>query len=147
MNQKTTLRIPQFSNLKARDLLKLLFNGVFFLIYDFKKHFKPCFIILHFKFVVSFFDVTNKLMIPYLIRLMNDQIGTFCKYIQIFVSYNNCYFQQVIFIWIQTSHFTIDPNQVGIFDSFCSLKSKSVYNQNYFLQFDKLQFYGVIICL
>ena len=54
-HQKTNLKCC----IKARDLLKALFNGVFFLIYYFKKHFKPCFFILkalkdilqHFKFV------------------------------------------------------------------------------------------------
>ena len=56
------------------SLLKPLYNGVLFLIHYFKKHFKPCFFILRaFKtfcstsnswigeFVVSFFDVTNRL--------------------------------------------------------------------------------------
>ena len=66
-NETTNSPIHQFTNLKcgtkAREPFKPLFNGVFFLIYYFKKRFKPCFFILkalkdilqHFKFVNWFF--------------------------------------------------------------------------------------------
>ena len=74
-NETKNSPIHQLMNLKccikARELLKPLFNGVLFLIYYFRKHFKPSFFILKAfcstlkswigEFVVSFFDVTNRL--------------------------------------------------------------------------------------
>ena len=75
-NETTNSPVHQFMNLKcctkAREPFKIPFNGVLFLIYYFKQHFKPCFFTLKTfcstinsgigEFVVSLFDVTNRLL-------------------------------------------------------------------------------------
>ena len=63
-HQKTKPLIPQFTNLmcckKARVHLKSVLNRALFLIYYFKKHFKPCFFILKvFKDILQHFKFLN----------------------------------------------------------------------------------------
>ena len=57
-DETTNSPIHQFTNLKccikARESFKPFFDGVFFLIYYFKKHFMPCFFIIK-----TFFSTLN----------------------------------------------------------------------------------------
>ena len=80
-NETRNFRFHQFTNLKCcimNSLLKHLFNGVLFLIYYIKKQFKPCLFMLKTfcstlnsrigEFVLSFFDVKNRLLYYCVIR-------------------------------------------------------------------------------
>ena len=90
-NKTTNSPIHEFKVLhKGQSLLKPLFNGVLFLIYYFKKHFNPCFFILKTfcstlnswigEFVVSFFDVTNRLKITFEVELAQSMIRQVVMY-------------------------------------------------------------------
>ena len=87
-NETTNSRIQSTAK-KAASLLKLLYNGLLFIIHYFEKHFKPCFFILmafkdilqHFKFVNLLFWCHEQVIcqeIPRII-ILTSSIFIICK--------------------------------------------------------------------
>ena len=89
-HQKTNSLIHEFKVLYKgqRAILKPLFNGVLFLIYYFKNHSKPCFLILKaLKDILHHFKFVNWWIGEFVFFLYHEQVNT-CKLCTYFVLTN-----------------------------------------------------------